>query len=321
MTPDSDCSNSPLFARQELDDVLADLGLADQEQARVREYRERGYLVIDLQDPQFESRAASIIQALAPQYPPQDRRIEEAWYAEPGVKALAIEPQILQLLQVLYGRRPIPFQTLNFDSGTEQATHSDTLHFHCRPERYMAGVWIALEDVDGDNGPLVVYPGSHRLPVETMGSLGLEGKASAYPGYERGIAKLIEEQGLVGHELPMRKGHALIWAANLLHGGTAIRDDKRTRHSQVTHYYFDNCAYHVPLASEPEKGRYTHREVIDISTSQFVPHLHEGREIRLSRLRTVQRYPRPLPRGVLEPRDWMRKPLRLFYSLLGALGR
>jgi len=28
----------------------------------------------------------------------------------------------------------------------------------------MCGVWLALEDIDADNGPLIYYPGSHRGP-------------------------------------------------------------------------------------------------------------------------------------------------------------
>ena len=32
------------------------------------------------------------------------------------------------------------------------------------PEGFMCGVWVALEDMDMENGPLVYYPGSHKLP-------------------------------------------------------------------------------------------------------------------------------------------------------------
>jgi ectoine hydroxylase-related dioxygenase (phytanoyl-CoA dioxygenase family) len=36
----------------------------------------------------------------------------------------------------------------------------------------MCGVWVALEDIDMGNGPLIYYPGSHRVPEVTMKELG-----------------------------------------------------------------------------------------------------------------------------------------------------
>jgi len=32
------------------------------------------------------------------------------------------------------------------------------------PEGYLVGAWVAVEDIHPDSGPLVYYPGSHRLP-------------------------------------------------------------------------------------------------------------------------------------------------------------
>ncbi len=43
----------------------------------------------------------------------------------------------------------------------------------------------------------------------------------------------------------IKQGQALIWYANLLHGGAAQTDLSRSRHSQVTHYYFENCTYYT----------------------------------------------------------------------------
>ena len=41
--------------------------------------------------------------------------------------------------------------------------------------------------------------------------------------------------------------NVLIWHSNLLHGGSSIKDSKATRRSQVTHYFFRNCAYKRPF--------------------------------------------------------------------------
>ena len=100
-------------------------------------------------------------------------RVQDAWLKSDAVRALATHPQIVRLLALAYGRKPVPFQTLNFQKGTQQDVHSDAIHFHSEPERFMCGVWIALEDVTQGAGPLDYLPGSHKLPVLTMQAAGV----------------------------------------------------------------------------------------------------------------------------------------------------
>ena len=175
------------------------------------------------------------------------RRIQDAWRISENVRALARSPDIREVLAGLYERQPLPFQTLNFRFGSEQAVHSDTIHFNSTPRGFMCGAWVALEDIDMDNGPLVYYPGSHKLPELTMQDIGAEPSADEYPKYEQFVAERIEREGLEPAYGTIRKGQTLIWAANLLHGGLPQRDPKRTRHSQVTHFYFDQCLYFTPM--------------------------------------------------------------------------
>ena len=100
-------------------------------------------------------------------------RRQDAWIVSDPVHQMACHPEILGLLGFLYRRRPIPFQTLNFHTGTEQSIHSDAIHFDSLPTGFMCGVWVALEDMTLDNGALRYYPGSHRLPVVSVDQLGL----------------------------------------------------------------------------------------------------------------------------------------------------
>jgi ectoine hydroxylase-related dioxygenase (phytanoyl-CoA dioxygenase family) len=196
------------------------------------------------------------------------RRIQDAWRISPAVKTIATAPRILEVLRGLYGRKPLPFQTLNFKVGSEQRTHSDTVHFNSRPAGLMCGVWVALEDVDMDNGPVMYYPGSHKweeiaLPeVDAFQARGRLAKALApfntrfryvrdtnadYQVYENVIQDRIDRAGAKPVYATIRKGEAFIWAANLLHGGSHQRDRSRTRMSQVTHYFFEGCRYYTPL--------------------------------------------------------------------------
>ena len=180
-------------------------------------------------------------------------RIQDAWKIDQGVRALALAPSVLSVLEALYGRRPLPFQTLNFRIGSQQRAHSDAIHFNSKPEGFMCGVWVALEHVDMGNGPLVFYPRIHHLPFVTMADVGLEASEESYGDYERHIARLIASEELEPRFGTMRKGQALVWAANLLHGGAAQPDRTRSRHSQVTHYFFEGCRYWAPMTSTGEE--------------------------------------------------------------------
>ena len=123
----------------------------------------------------------------------------------------------------------------------------------------MCGVWVALEDVGMDGGPLVYYPGSHRLPYASPADVGI----SVAPGqqsvsheeyaarYEPYIQGLVVRENLNPRYATLRKGEAVVWAANLLHGGSPVRVPGATRRSQVTHYYFDGARLWTPLLSSP----------------------------------------------------------------------
>jgi ectoine hydroxylase-related dioxygenase (phytanoyl-CoA dioxygenase family) len=186
-------------------------------------------------------------------------RIMDAWKISENVKAIATNPRMHAILRELYGREPLAFQTLNFPFGTQQAVHSDTIHFNSKPPGFMAGAWVALEDMDMDNGPVVYYPGSHKLPEITMQTVGVEADYTDYPQYERYIKDLIEREGLEPHYATINKGEAFIWSANILHGGSPQRDPARSRHSQVTHFFFEGCRYYTPMTSpdpDTEEGTF-----------------------------------------------------------------
>jgi ectoine hydroxylase-related dioxygenase (phytanoyl-CoA dioxygenase family) len=187
-------------------------------------------------------------------------RIMDAWRISANVKAIALNPRILGIVEEAYGRKPLPFQTLNFPYGTEQAPHSDAIHFNSLPPGYMCGVWVALEDLDMDNGPLVYYPGSHKLPEITMQDVGAEAKPEDYPRYEDYIEDVIARHGLSAKYGTIEKGQALVWAANLLHGGTPLKDKTRSRHSQVTHVFFEGCKYYTPLLSKDMEDHVSWRD-------------------------------------------------------------
>jgi hypothetical protein len=222
-------------------------------------YREEGYLVFEtgIRTGTLD-RAVEETSSLYEGWRPGDGpvRTQDAWLRSPSVRAIALHAPILGLLRCLYEREPLPFQTLNFPVGTQQPVHSDTVHFNSEPAGFVAGAWIALEDIDEDNGPLVYYPGSHRLPEYTPAKLGIPPGHANYHRMEGFISGLIAKKKLRPKYATLKKGQALIWAGNLLHGGAPQRDPARSRHTQATHYFFEGCKYWTPMNSEGRSRAY-----------------------------------------------------------------
>ena len=256
-------------------------GLTARERALVDTFRRDGFVVVEdarildgLDVDAMWSRLAGHFAADG------SGRVQDAWEDDATVRAIATHAAVLQVLRVLYGREPIPFQTLSFMNGTEQRTHSDTIHFSSLPSGFMCGVWMALEDITLRQGPLHYYPGSQRLPefdYEDFGIAAVTGEQTwsnpntlaAYLEYEKHIDEVARANGFRRDELAIPRGSFLIWSANLLHGGSPRDDRTLTRKSQVTHYYFSDAVAFTPMFSRRTEGRYAVRRVRDIRTGSW----------------------------------------------------
>jgi ectoine hydroxylase-related dioxygenase (phytanoyl-CoA dioxygenase family) len=286
---------SPFF-----DQLLERSVLAEADRKLARQFHDEGYVILenlvglDLIDrvaaeyPRLFDPAATFREAprkVRPLLQRDSTRKQDAWWVSSPVRELACFEPILRLLRIFYGRAPIPFQTLNFLPGTEQGLHSDVMHFSSIPSRFMCGVWVALEDATLENGPLRYVPGSHRFSEVQLDALGLwaeeEGPrlGASYARYEHYLEALVEVQGLPVKQLVVKKGGALVWAANLLHGGSRIERPGSTRRSQVTHYYFEGCIYFTPVYSNASLGEIYLRKIFDIQRRRRVEPTLNGEKL------------------------------------------
>ncbi len=255
---------------------------------------ERGWAVIDFPDPEFDVLAERIKQSLHSHYDwdswrtngwreNRGLRVQDAYRFNADVQRIAANPQILALLSTLYGRQAWPFQTLNFPVGTQQHFHSDAVHFSSVPERFMCGVWVALEDVGPEQGPLKYYSGTHKWPIYVNEHVGIsragEQGAASQKSFEDLWEALVLSNALEPSQFHAKKGQALIWAANLLHGGSRQTNPDLTRWSQVTHYYFEDCSYYSPMESDPFDGRIFFRYLRNIVNGDAMPNMYCGRRI------------------------------------------
>jgi hypothetical protein len=256
-----DLTGQPLIDRSDFQQLLA-AGSFGRWSEQATSLHEKGFCVIDLRDNAWLAKIDDVVENLQPRLeadlklwecgesgPP---RLQDGWINHASVRALALEPTVLDLLRHLYGREPFAFQTLNFAVGSEQHFHSDAVHFHSYPNGFMCGVWIALQDVQPESGPLIYFPGSHRLPYLSARSLGLgrdEVMEEQHPQrfFEPSWQQAVNEHEFEKQQFLPKRGDLLIWHANLLHGGELVQDKSSRRWSQVNHYFFANCLYTTPM--------------------------------------------------------------------------
>ena len=280
--------NRPWFDSPYFGDLVRRAALTPSREKLVRDFARDGYAIIDPHlDDELIERAARDMRTIPPEQLifSNGARLQDAWTLSDSIRQIAIAPAVLDALEVLYQRKPYPFQTLSFRCGSQQRTHSDTIHFGSIPYGFMCGVWIALEDIDEANGPLHYYPQSQKLPVYDLLDIGVTAFTQSeafenYSRYEDFVEGMMEREGLGRVELHVKRGQALIWSANLFHGGSPILDFQRSRLSQVTHYHFHGCMYFAPLLSDPGLGMLHVRNLTDITTGQPIPQFYNGMPVK-----------------------------------------
>jgi hypothetical protein len=171
--------------------------------------------------------------------------------------------RLLSWIRLLMEREPKPLQTILSHKGSQQGVHSDSIHMTTYPLGYLSAAWIAFEDIHPDSGPLVYYPGSHKLPYVFSKDVGLgefdlkrEGYGPYHQKYEPYIQELIAKHNLEPHYLHAQKGDTLIWHANLLHGGSARKNLKYSRRALVCHFFVKGSFVYHDLAAARSRAQY-----------------------------------------------------------------
>ncbi len=176
----------------------------------------------------------------------------------PHGQDLCFAPLVSRFLMALFGEPALAFQSLHFEVGSSQAVHQDTAYVVVKdaPLR-LAACWIALQDVTPGSGELIYYPAGHRIPdhpyaggISKHWNPQRDGHAP-HKEHLRSLTRQIQSRGLPERRFLARKGDALLWHADLPHGGSAITAGG-PRRSLVTHYCPGSLAPHfvdfVPTA-------------------------------------------------------------------------
>jgi hypothetical protein len=154
-----------------------------------------------------------------------------------AAQQLIFAPKILDFLIDVFQDDVVAFQSLYFENGSQQGAHQDTAFVYTEPASHFAASWIALEDVVPGAGELFYYPGSQGLDdlIFADGTKALRGGDPDADHYSSLLEKVAADNGFPRMPLHIPAGTALIWAADLIHGGEPVRIP-HSRHSLVTHY-------------------------------------------------------------------------------------
>jgi len=240
--------------------------ITDEEAGLCRKWVRDGYLILEgfYPDDQLDASWAAYETGIArgdvspPDEPLYDGdalpgRTSNVHFGVPEMDDMLFEPRMGRLVSILLGAAVRPFQTIAGHKSSQQLEHSDSIHMSTYPAGYLVANWIAYEDIDPDSGPLVYYPGSHRLPYVLSEDLGIPPDATYaryHADYEPAIQALIAEHGLQPSYFLPKKGDVLLWHANLLHGGSRVRDASLSRKALVCHFFAQGCVCYHDLTGQ-----------------------------------------------------------------------
>lgn len=284
-----------LDAEAELGRRVAGGLIAPEDEHLYRHFIERGYVILEKAVPEqtittllndlehawatgsgrFMLDILSHIKPLEPSLRDTKYKLLDLYVASEAARMASFSPPIVRFLRGIFDEPCKAFQSLSFERGTEQAIHQDTAYVVVNEPMKLAASWVALEDIQEGTGELEYYEGSHRLGDYFFGQPrkhwepGIDGN-DVHLNFLTHLREESERRGLKRSRFLPKKGDALIWSADLAHGGSAITNPVPTRRSLVTHYCPKSVSPHYMSLFAPER-RWLARFEADFYCSMHYP--------------------------------------------------
>jgi phytanoyl-CoA hydroxylase len=147
-----------------------------------------------------------------------------------------LDPRLYPVLKDLLGEEPVSAQSMFYfkpPKSRGQELHQDNFYLRVKPGTCMAA-WIAIDDVDPENGGMKVVPGSHK------GDIVCPQKADAATSFTTDYVPIPD--GLEAVPANMKAGDVLFFNGSVIHGSTPNTSTSRFRRALIFHY--------VPKASQ-----------------------------------------------------------------------
>ena len=180
------------------------------------------------------------VEGFAPRAPDDWSRLISRSLHHPLGLAWLIDPRLRQPIQTLLGEESDGVQSMYFYQGSEQRRHQDAYHL---PGCMSA--WVALQEVDAQNGSIHLQVGSHKGPLIEKKGFRADADGNKGPWYgwdpEDVFDALFEKNSLPEIAVEAQKGDVVFFHGRLIHRGGPILAPGAFRHSWAGHYIPRSC--------------------------------------------------------------------------------
>ena len=170
------------------------------------------------------------LEGFAPREAAQLQRTHNQHWYDPVARDWLIAPPLKEPLTQCLGDEPDGIQTMYFWVGSEQGRHQD--------QYYLPGcmsAWIALIDVDEDNGAMWVQSGSHKRRLLTSSDFSEDGEFHGWD-YNAAVDELCTCNAIPETPVCVRRGDVVFFDGVLVHRGGPFGKPGSYRHSLANHY-------------------------------------------------------------------------------------
>lgn len=163
------------------------------------------------------------------------RKLDKPFLKSERIREMALDKELLDILEALLGYPGLLVTEQIFMKpprfGSAKPYHQDNAYFCCSPEDEVITAWIALDDVDEENGCLRYISGSQKMGLVPHTSL---------PGEEHNKVPSEEYIDYSKEVLaPVKKGGVVFHHGYVLH--TSYRNESdRWRRAYATHWVTAN---------------------------------------------------------------------------------
>jgi len=141
-----------------------------------------------------------------------------------------LDQRLYPFLKQFVEDEPVAVQSMFYfkpPKARGQELHQDNYYLRVKPGTCMAA-WVAIDDVDAENGGMRVVPGSQNMDIACPEKADL--RVSFSGDYVR------VPEGLQAVHCDMKAGDVLFFNGSLIHGSTPNTSSDRFRRSLIFHY-------------------------------------------------------------------------------------